>query len=203
MNDAQRWPIYPAREDTYLLLPFAAAEPGELVAEVGCGNGLLALTAARSGARVVATDRNPMALRALRQRAQRERLDLQPVRTDLLAGLGRFDRILANPPYLPTPPGSSDPLLGDRLALDGGDDGLSVTRRLFETLFEHLTARGRAYVLTSSLQDPGGLARVINEWKQRGGLAEVVAGRELEGERLEVLACRVSSQSPLPGRNAD
>jgi release factor glutamine methyltransferase len=190
MRREERWPIYPPREDTYLLLPFARAASNETVVEVGAGNGLLALTAARQGAKVLATDRNPNALRELRARARGEGVSLETVRTDLMAGLGRFDRILANPPYLPTAPGSAEANEGDRLALDGGVDGLRVTRRLFRSWADHLTPKGRAYVVVSTLQDPAGLAQILDAWRAEGGAVTSVATWALEGERLEVLECR-------------
>ena len=195
------WAIYPAREDTFLLLPFARASKGEKVADVGTGNGLLALTAARTGARVVATDLNRHALAVLRARAIAEGTALETVRTDLLAGLERFDRILANPPYLPTRPDSREPEPGDRLALDGGPDGLRVTRRLFETLDQHLTPTGRAFLLTSTLQDRDGLAQILGTWLGQGGSVERVASRSLEGERLEVLACARGPPGRVPGED--
>src|SRR5271170_5113016 len=92
--------VYPVREDTRLLLPFTLVAAGTAFLEIGTGTGYLALAAARRGARVVATDRNPHALRALSVTARAEHLDLVAVRTDLARGLGRFDRIVANPPYL-------------------------------------------------------------------------------------------------------
>jgi len=156
------------------------------VLEVGTGNGLPALTAARAGARVVATDLNPEALRRLRQRAKDEALDLSVVRTDLARGLLRFDRILANPPYLPTEPGERDPDRWHNLALDGGPDGCRVMARLVASLDQHLAPNGEAFVVVSSLQHPLSLSRIQEEWTRRGGRVEVVDRRELEGERLEL-----------------
>lgn len=179
-------PVYPPREDTLLILPFAEVAPGALFLEVGCGAGLAALTAARRGARVVATDVNPHALRHLRARARAEGLDLTPVRTDLARGLGRFDRLLANPPYLPTRPEERDPDRWHNLALDGGPDGCRVTARLVEELDQHLTAEGTAFVVVSSRQDVDALERIRHGWVAAGGRLEVVASRALEGERLDV-----------------
>src|SRR5271170_6912557 len=110
-------PVYPVREDTELLAPFAASGPHERVLEIGTGNGTLALRAARSGASVVATDLNRAALHALAVTARSERLRLVAVHTDVALGTRRFDRILANPPYLPTPAGGVDPDPADDLAL--------------------------------------------------------------------------------------
>ncbi len=179
--------VYPVLEDTELLLPFARGTRGLRLLEIGCGQGAAALAAARDGARVVATDLNPRALTELRRRARAGSLDLDVVRTDLAAGLRRFDRILANPPYLPTPPAARDPDRWLNLALDGGPDGLAVTSRLFATLSDHLAPLGRAYLVTSSRQAAEGLARLAATFRRRGGLVKEVAHRTLGDERLAVL----------------
>ena len=188
--------FYPPREDTFLLVPFARVPAGSTLLEIGSGSGLLALEAARSGARVVATDLNPWALRHLRGRARAEGLPIATVRTDLAAGLGRFDRILANPPYLPTEPGARDPDRWHNLALDGGPDGLEVTRRIVATLPEHLASGASAFVVFSTLQEAHALEEVRRAWTETRGAIEVVAGRALQGERLEVWRFSLRAGSP-------
>jgi len=178
--------VYPPREDTWLLLPFARVTAGTRFIEVGGGAGTAALEAARCGARVVATDLNPHALRHLQEEARAEKLDLALVRTDLARGLGRFDRLVANPPYLPTRPEERDPDRWHNLALDGGPDGCRVTERLVGELDEHLRPDGEAFVIVSSLQDAAALGRIRSGWEMRGGVMTVAAARDLEGERLEV-----------------
>ena len=178
--------MYPPREDSELLLPFARVAPGTSLLEIGAGRGLAAIEAAHGGARVVATDLNPWALAALRHRARAERLDLETVRTDLAAGLGRFDRILANPPYLPTTPEERDPDPWHNLALDGGPDGCRVLARIVGALPEHLASGASAFLLISSVQDPTAVRSIARGWEALGGRCEVVARRPLEGEVLEV-----------------
>jgi release factor glutamine methyltransferase len=190
MNDGFRSPprgVYPPREDSLLLLPFAEAPPGSRVLEVGCGAGQASLAAARAGSRVVATDRNRAALAWVRDRAREQGLRVDVVRTDLARGLGRFDVVLANPPYLPTPADLPGEDAGDRLALDGGPDGTRVLARLVRDLADHLTATGRAYLIVSSVQSTTAVAGVLRAWRDGGGRTRRVAERALGGERLEVL----------------
>ena len=184
-------PYYPPREDTALLAPFAGSvRRGDRVVDVGTGNGALALAAARAGGHVVATDVNPFALHRLSAIARSEGVRLEAVRADLLRGLRRFDRILANPPYLPTRPSQRDPDRWQNAALDGGPDGCRVTARLWGQLARHLAPRGVAFLLVSSLQSPGRLRRLRGQWTARGGSVTRVARRTLAGETLEVWAIR-------------
>lgn len=182
--------VYPPREDTELLRPFADGSAGLLVLEVGTGSGIVAERAAATGARVVASDLNRAALASLRRRAHAAGSSLEVVRADLLNGLGRFDRILFNPPYLPTPPGAEDPDPSTDRALNGGPDGWSVTARFLDQLPHHLRPGGRAYLLVSTLQDPERGSRLRANWRARGGSVMTVADRPLEGERLQVWELR-------------
>ena len=180
--------VYPPREDTELLRAFATGRPSDWLVDIGTGNGTLALAAARAGLRVVATDRNREALARLAQRARAEDLALLAVRTDLARGLRPVDRVVCNPPYLPTARGAEDPDRWTDLALNGGPDGCRVTARLVRSLRGTLRPGGRAYVVTSSLQSAIRLGALRARFEAEGGSVAVVAARSLEGERLEVWA---------------
>jgi HemK-related putative methylase len=196
--------VYPVREDSRLLARFARPRRGDRVLEVGCGRGLASLVSARQGARqVVATDLNPAALRALHGRARHERLPIEPVRTDLAAGLRRFDLVLANPPYLPTRGPERDRNRWENLALDGGPDGCRVTARLLATLPRHLAPGGCAYVLVSSRQSATRLGTIRAKWRRRGGVCRTVAREQWGKETLSVWKLSDGSrrsEPPIRGR---
>src|SRR6185295_7822660 len=90
----------------------------------------------RPAATVIATDTSADALAVATANAARLQLPVTFLAGDLLApvrGLPPFDLIVANLPYIPTrdlaglaPEVQREP----RLALDGGDDGLVLVRRL-------------------------------------------------------------------------
>ncbi|MGV8083196.1 MAG: peptide chain release factor N(5)-glutamine methyltransferase [Coriobacteriia bacterium] len=122
----------------------AVASRGEaLVADICTGSGCIALSVAceRPSASVFATDISPDAVTLASENA--ERLGLaERVRVlggDLLSELpaellGCFDVVVSNPPYVPTPDLASLPAevadFEPRLALDGGEDGLAIYRRI-------------------------------------------------------------------------
>ena len=179
--------VYPEREDSRLLARFARPRPGDDVLEIGCGRGLASLAAARHGAHlVVATDLNVSALRALLRRARTENLPLDVLRTDLAAGVRRFDLILSNPPYLPTSVHERDPDPWEDLALNGGPDGCRVTARILRTLPGHLTPSGQAYLLVSSLQFQARLKQLRHRWIERGGRCRTVAREQWGTETLSI-----------------
>jgi len=69
--------------------------------DLGCGSGLVALSAAKKGAVVTATDISTRAVSCTRDNAVINRLSVEMKQTDLFDGLsGRhFDVIAVNPPY--------------------------------------------------------------------------------------------------------
>jgi release factor glutamine methyltransferase len=104
------------------------------------GSGCVAITLARERPTsfVVATDVSGAALALARENALRlGAYNAAFLEGDLFQPLesgSRFDIVVANPPYIPTPElASLDPDVRDfepRLALDGGADGLDVLRRI-------------------------------------------------------------------------
>ena len=125
------------------------------VADACTGSGCIALSIAQEhpGATVVATDLSPVAVEVAQANAARlglaERVGV--FEGDLLAPLpeelrGHLDAVVSNPPYIPSAdvPGLPEEVVGyePHLALDGGEDGLEVFRRILLDSREWLRAGG-------------------------------------------------------------
>lgn len=174
--------VYWPSDDSLMLAGAVEDLPRGRILEVGTGTGFVALVAARAGHEVVATDRNPAAVRLARRNARRNGLRVSVVRADLLRGLrpARFDAIAFNPPYLPTAPADHVPGPLDA-AFDGGATGRAVLERFVRGLPDRAPP---AYVVVSSLQDEPSLEALFRD----GGLpCEVVATAALPHERLRVV----------------
>lgn len=160
----------------------AAGREEPRVLEVGTGTGCIALSVAseRPGARVVATDLSPDAV-ALAMR-NREALGLEEVvdlvECDLASGvdpllMGTFDVLVSNPPYIPTrvlreevPAEVADH--EPRLALDGGEDGLDVFRRILDLAPAALAPGGTLAVelFEGHLDQAAALVRAQGGWSR-------------------------------------
>lgn len=177
--------VYKPSHDTFLLANAVAREvrPGDRFLEVGCGAGLVAMVAARSGATATATDLNPEAVRLAKANAAANQIPVEVRLGDLMEGLpGPFDVVAFNPPYLPT--GPDEVLPGPiNLAFDGGRDGNETVLR-FATQLAQLRPLPRAVlVVHSSLADP---VQLESRLHALGYLVEVVASESHFFERIQV-----------------
>jgi release factor glutamine methyltransferase len=148
-------------------------------ADIGTGSGCIAVSLAvhHPKLRVTATDISPAALETACKNAIRLGVAQQVrfVQADLLAALrGPFDLICANPPYIPSDELKKLAIFGREpsLALDGGKDGLALTRRLLAQAARKLA--------------PGGLLLVEIEASQ-GDQALSLAGQFFSVAHCEVL----------------
>ncbi len=113
--------------------------------ELGAGSGLIAIWAAKHGARVTATDISPTAVLALVRNAAANHVTLEIVLSDLFAGIttGHFDFILINPPYYP-----KDPETESDLAWYCGSR-FEYFERLFLQLPAFMSAHTRVFMILS------------------------------------------------------
>jgi len=121
-----------------LLAKLGAERPSCRVVDIGTGSGAvaIALKKERPADEVFAVDASPDALAVAKENAERLNLAVTFLQGDLLAPVvGQFALIVSNPPYIPTK--EIDALSAEvrsepRMALDGGEDGLALVRRLVD-----------------------------------------------------------------------
>jgi release factor glutamine methyltransferase len=168
--------VYTPQHDTHILMRAIGREgigPGTDVLDLGTGSGALAVCAARLGARVTAVDVSRRAVLCARMNAALSGRRITVRRRDLSAPGMRYDVVVSNPPYVPTP--------GDRLSRhgearwDGGHDGRAVVDRVCASAAAALRPRGVLLMVHSGLCGP----EATIERLERAGLHAAVHDREL------------------------
>ncbi len=137
------------------------------------GSGVLAIVAAiRCGVQMTAVDISRRAVAATWLNARLNRADVRPLRGDLYAPVSgrRFDLIVSNPPYLPTPEGEI-PERGLARAWEGGHDGRAFIDRICAGAAAHLNPGGVMLLVHSSVC---GEAETIEQLATQGLRTEVV-----------------------------
>lgn len=167
--------VYAAQGDTFLLVSALRREglaPGSRVLDVGTGSGAVALAAAQSGASVTAVDVSRRALATAWANAllHGKRIGVrtgslfEPVRGR------RFDLVVSNPPYVPSP--ARPPARGIARAWDAGPGGRAVLDRLCREAPGVLEPGGALLVVHSSLC---GVETTCTELADAGLKTQVVA----------------------------
>ncbi len=179
--------VFVPRHRTELLVREAitCVEKSAVVVDMCCGSGAIgaAIAHARPGIDLHAADLDAVAVECARRNLAA--LGGRVYCGDLYAVLpghlrGRVDVVVANVPYVPTDDISvlpreardHEPLL----SLDGGEDGLDVTRRLARGAREWLAAGGHLLVETSEMQATAAIDIVAAS----GLSARVAVDEELE-----------------------
>ncbi|WP_275545049.1 class I SAM-dependent methyltransferase [Pseudomonas sp. Marseille-Q0931] len=189
-----------------------AKQPLRRIADIGCGAGPGAITAAqlRPEAEVLALDINPRALAMTSVNARQAGIDnLHAQSSDLLRDVpGQFDLIIANPPYMLDPQQRT-------YRHGGGKHGAGLSLAIFDTAMERLAPGGTLLLYTGvaifagenpllnairlSLRDTGW------DWDYQE-LDPDVFGEELqkpeyaEAERIACVALRLTYQPNLRQR---
>ena len=187
--------VYPAQGDTWLLRDALEAEvrPGMRVLELCCGSGALAVVAAGRGADVTAVDVSRRAVLSTWLNARARGLRVRVRRGDLAAPVRgeRFDVILANPPYVPSPVPWL-PSRGPARGWDAGLDGRAVLDRLCREAPPLLAPGGALLIVHSAVCGEAGTVRRL----EAAGLEAAVVARRLEpfgpvmSSRIELLEDR-------------
>jgi release factor glutamine methyltransferase len=184
------------RPETELLVERAIAwlqeSPGRrTVADVGTGSGVIAVSIAVNvpGATILATDISENALHVAKRNAKKfavehriefVQCDLLPTRPALFTPEQHLDLICANLPYIPTDTLRELPVYRREptLALDGGDDGLELIRRLLHIGPEWLAAKGMMLLEVESTRG----IQALNLASELFSLATIHLHQDLAGQ---------------------
>ncbi|MEM9820572.1 MAG: methyltransferase [Bacteroidota bacterium] len=126
--------------------------------ELGAGSGLLSLWASRAGARVTASDINPLAIQSIQESAQRNQLSLTVIHSDLFTAIPPqvFDVMLINPPFYPQQPQN------DRERAFFCGPNFEYFHQLFATIQSYLAPQAEVYMILTDdcdLKTIGDLAK--------------------------------------------
>jgi release factor glutamine methyltransferase len=141
--------VFPPYIDSELITRVMHIEKGDEVLDVGSGSGFIAVTAAATAKRVVATDINPAAIDTIRANAARHRVrdrltahkaDVFPERKDA------FDVVTFNPPF-------SDHAAIDVVERSVWDPGHATVRRFLAGVGDYLKPGGRIYMSWADFAD--------------------------------------------------
>jgi release factor glutamine methyltransferase len=182
--------VYEPAEDSFLLATYASSLQGKVL-EIGCGSGIVSLSAARANPAnsVLGLDINPAAVECSRRNAEAN--DIKNARfaiSDMFAAIPggeKFDSILFNPPYLPTTREERLSLEDENAAYDGGEGGLEVFSRFAEAAPRHLAAGGKVAVIATSLGD--GMEKTLAGLEKRIGPAQVLAQESFFFEKIALI----------------
>ena len=171
------------RPETETLVAEALKLPWRTVLDLGTGTGaiLVSLLADRPGTTGQGVDLSPAALAVARLNAATVGVAAQFAVSDWFDGVtGRFDLIVANPPYIAAAEMAGlAPEVRDwepRLALTDEGDGLSAYRVIAAGAGAHLTPGGWLVVEIGAAQGPA-----VAELFRAAGLADVAVRPDLDG----------------------
>ena len=137
-----------------VMMVVGAAEEGNSILDLCTGSGAIAIASFKElekynrEVKMTAVDISESALEVARENAKlNDAKEIKFVQSDLFEKVrGKFDIIVSNPPYIPT--ATIETLQREvrdyepKLALDGGEDGLDLYRRIAEEAPKHLTRGG-------------------------------------------------------------
>ena len=147
--------------------------PGARVLDLCTGSGLLAVTAACRGAQATAVDISRRSVLTAQLNARLNGVRVRGVRGDLLDAVRgeRFDCIVSNPPYVPSP---RDAGRGASRAWEAGRDGRILLDRICDDAPDHLREGGVILLVHSSLI---GDRETCDRLRARGLAAEIIERR--------------------------
>jgi len=186
--------VYEPAEDSFLLATYASSLNGSIL-EIGCGSGIVSLSAAQANPKntVLGVDINPRAVKCASANAAANGIkNASFLLSDLFSEIPaaqKFDFILFNPPYLPTT--RKERLLSpeENAAYDGGATGLNVFKKFILGAPGHLADGGKVAVIATSLGN--GVEKTIALLEARVGSAQILAEEKFFFEKLALVEAQM------------
>lgn len=148
------------------------------------GSGCIAVSIKKLGgySQVAASDLSDKAIGLAMRNASINDTEIRLIKSDLFKDIdGRFDVIVSNPPYIPAEEIETlSPEVRDhdpRMALDGGEDGLDIYRRIVSECGDVLNAGGRLYMEIGFDQ-----AAAVGGLMEKAGFRDIEVVKDLAGK---------------------
>jgi release factor glutamine methyltransferase len=175
--------MYTPSDDTFLLADCIRQYYGGRALEIGVGSGLLLNILEKNFAYVAGSDIDLTALQHCKQqKTTSANVLLVCCDAGSAFGIGKFDLIVSNPPYLPNDDNNTrDP------AVHGGPTGIEITVHFINSALPLLAWDGKMLIVVSSFADSWALDNVIVENRMR---KKIVKKKRLFYETLSIIELR-------------
>src|SRR5215210_4410561 len=174
--------MYAPSDDTYLLADCIRQYNGRRALEIGIGSGFLLSILEKNFAYVAGSDIDLQALQHCRQQTTTTSSNILLVCCDAGSafGIGTFDLIVSNPPYLPNDDcyNIRDP------TVQGGPTGIETTVHFINSALPLLAGDGKMLIVISSFADSWALDNVVLENRMR---KKIVKEKRLFYETLSIV----------------
>ena len=159
-------------------------DPAISILDLCTGSGCIAVSLKKLGgySQVAASDLSDKAIGLAMRNASINDAEIRLIKSDLFKDIeGSFDVIVSNPPYIPTEEIETlSPEVRDhdpRMALDGGEDGLDIYRRIVSECGDVLNAGGRLYMEIGFDQ-----AAAVGGLMEKAGFRDIEVVKDLAGK---------------------
>ena len=175
------------RQDTETLVETVLdreKDPAISILDLCTGSGCIAVSLKKLGgySQVAASDLSDKAIGLAMRNASINDTEIRLIKSDLFKDIDdRFDVIVSNPPYIPAEEIETlSPEVRDhdpRMALDGGEDGLDIYRRIVSECGDVLNAGGRLYMEIGFDQ-----AAAVGGLMEKAGFRDIEVVKDLAGK---------------------
>lgn len=168
-----------------------AQDKAPKILDLCTGSGCIAISIAKNlpKSKVTGLDISKEALEVAKENAKKKEVDVEWIWSDLweLLPEEKWNIIVSNPPYIETEvlkTLSKEVQKEPVLALDGGQDGLAIYRRIIEKAHEYLEEKGWLCLEIGYQQKE----KVMQLLKEKGNYEEAISKKDLAGNDRVVMA---------------